>query len=95
MRVELGFRVDGVLTFEVTLPDVRYGDSRRRALFQEDLARRLTAIPGAMAAGGTSRLPATGSFHPWWVATETGRLAGTRLKDAGRTQHRTVSGEFF
>ncbi len=95
MRVELGFRVDRVLTFEVTLPDVRYGDARRRSLFQEDLARRLAAIPGVTAAGGTSRLPATGSFHPWWVAMETGPLAGTRLKDAGQTQNRTVSGELF
>ena len=95
MNVDLGFRVDGVLTFDVTLPDVRYGDAGRRALFQEDLARRLAAIPGVTAAGGTSRLPATGSFHPWWVAMETGPLAGTRLKDAGQTQHRTVSGEFF
>jgi putative ABC transport system permease protein len=95
MKVELGFRVDRVLTFEVTLPDVRYGDARRRALFQEDLARRLAAIPGVTAAGGTSRLPATGSFHPWWVAMETGPLAGTRLKDAGQAQNRTVSGEFF
>jgi predicted permease len=95
MKVELGFRVDRVLTFAVTLPDVRYGDAHRRALFQEDLARRLAAIPGVTAAGGTSRLPATGSFHPWWVAMETGPLAGTRLKDAGQTQNRTVSGEFF
>jgi predicted permease len=95
MKIELGFRVDRVLTFEVTLPDVRYGDARRRAVFQEDLARRLSAIPGVTAAGGTSRLPATGSFHPWWVAMETGPLAGTRLKDAGQTQNRTVSGEFF
>jgi predicted permease len=95
MNVELGFRVDDILTFEVTLPDARYADASRRARFQEELARRLAAIPGATAAGGTSRLPATGSFHPWWVAMETGPLAGTRLKEAGRTQNRTVSGEFF
>jgi hypothetical protein len=49
MKVELGFRVDRVLTFEVTLPDVRYGEAHRRALFREDLARRLAAIPGVTA----------------------------------------------
>ena len=43
-KVDLGFRVDRVLTFDVNLPSVRY-DAARRAVFQEDLARRLAAIP--------------------------------------------------
>jgi predicted permease len=95
MKVDLGFRTDRVLTFDVALPSARYGDPTRRAEFQEDLARRLAALPGVTAAGGTSHLPAIGSFHPWPVTIETGPLAGTRLKDAGQTQHRTISGEFF
>ena len=63
-QVDLGFRVDGVLTFEVNLPTVRY-DAERRAAFQEELARRLRTIPGVTAAGGISFLPATGSYHAW------------------------------
>ena len=93
-KVDLGFRVERVLTFEVNLPSVRY-DAARRAIFQEDLARRLEAIPGVTAAGGTSRLPATGSFHPWPLHIETGPLAGTRVPQPRDPQHRTVSGGFF
>ena len=93
-KVDLGFRVDRVLTFDVNLPSVRY-DAARRAVFQEDLARRLAAIPGVTGAGGTSRLPATGSFHPWPLYIETGPLAGTRVPQPQDPQHRTVSGEFF
>ena len=93
-NVDLGFRVDRVLTFDVNLPSVRY-DAARRAIFQEDLARRLAAIPGVTAAGGTSRLPATGSFHPWPLYIDTGPLAGTRVPQPQDPQHRTVSGEFF
>ena len=52
-QVDLGFRVDGVLTFDVNLPSVRY-DAARRAAFQEELARRLRTIPGVTAAGGIS-----------------------------------------
>ena len=63
-QVELGFRVDGVLTFDVNLPSVRY-DAERRAAFQEELARRLRTVPGVIAAGGISFLPATGSYHGW------------------------------
>jgi predicted permease len=93
-RVDLGFRVDRVLTFDVNLPSVRY-DAARRAVLQEDLARRLAAIPGVTVAGGTSRLPATGSFHAWPLYINTGPLAGTRVPQPLDPQHRTVSGEFF
>jgi predicted permease len=94
MKVDLGFRVDHVLTFEVNLPSLRYGADRRSA-FQEELAQRLAAIPGVSAAGGTSRLPATGSLNRWPIAIETGPLAGTWVKQPEQPEHRTVSGDFF
>jgi putative ABC transport system permease protein len=93
-KVDLGFQVERVFTFDVNLPSVRY-DAARRADFQEDLARRLAVIPGVIAVGATSRLPATGPFHPWPLHIETGPLAGTRVPQPQDPQHRTVSGEFF
>jgi predicted permease len=94
MTVDPGFRVDGVLTFDVNLPEARY-DGARRAAFQEELALRLAALPGVLAAGGTSRLPGTGSFHTWPVIIETGPLAGTSVERLDQPEHRTVSGDFF
>jgi predicted permease len=94
MKVDLGFRVDRVLTFDVSLPGVRY-DAAARAMFQENLAQRLVAIPGVTAAGATSRIPAAGSLHAWPLFIETGPLAGTRLPQPQDPEHRTVSGEFF
>ena len=76
-RVELGFRVDDVFTFDVSLPTVRY-DAARRVAFQEELSARLRAMPGAIAAGGISFLPATGSYHTWATALLTGPRAGGR-----------------
>ena len=93
MTVPLGFRVDRVLTFEVNLPDTRY-DAPRRARFHEELAGRIAAIPGVSAAGGTSRLPSTGTFHPWPFFIDTGPLAGTRGPQPD-PEHRTISGDFF
>ena len=94
-RVDLGIRVERVLTFEINLPTVRY-DPARRASFQEELASRLEAIPGVTAAGGTSRLPATGSYHPWNTRILTGPLAGTAV-DRSRfaMQQRVISGDFL
>lgn len=95
-QVELGFRVERLLTFEVSLPTIRY-DAARRAVFQEELARRIETVPGVTAAGGTSRLPATGSYHPWGTRIESGPLAGTSVnqRQGMRIQQRTVSGDFF
>ena len=95
-QVPLGFRVDGVLTFDVNVPTVRY-DTARRAAFQEELARRLRTIPGVTAAGGISFLPATGSYHGWNTAVLSGPRAGTSVarKDGFNIQQRTISGDIF
>ena len=95
-QVDLGFRIDRVLTFEANLPTVRYPASRR-AEFHEALAREIEQIPGVTAAGGLSRLPATGSYHPWNTFIRTGPLAGTAVTRAGgfNMQQRVVSGDAF
>ncbi len=93
-QVPLGFQVDRVLTFGVNLPGVRY-DATRRADFHEELSRRIERLPGVVAAGGTSRLPAIGSYQTWPVAIETGPLAGTSVKQPEQPEQRTVSGRFF
>ena len=95
-QVDLGFRVERVLTFEMSLPTIRY-DAARRAAVQEEVARRIQAIPGVKGAGGTSRLPATGSYHPWGTRIDSGPLVGkTVSRGLGfNIQQRTVSGDFF
>ena len=94
-QVDLGFRVERVLTFEVNLPSSRY-DQVRRASFQEELAARFETIPGVTAAGGTSRLPATGNYHPWNMRIVTGPLAGTPLdRTRFAMQQRVISGDLF
>jgi putative ABC transport system permease protein len=94
-RVDLGIRVDRVLTFEVNLPSIRYGEARR-ASFHEELAARFETIPGVTAAGAISRLPATGNFHPWTIRIVTGPLAGSAI-DRSRfvMQQRVVTGHVF
>jgi putative ABC transport system permease protein len=95
-QVDLGFRVPQVVTFEVNLPSARY-DAGKRARFQEQLADQLQAISGVTRAGGISRLPATGSYHPWGTRIDSGPLAGTWVSRALgiNIQQRTVSGELF
>jgi len=91
-EVPLGVTPDGVLAFELHLPDARY-DSTARARFYEDVADRLAALPGVMAAGGVSKLPATGDFNVWGATPLTGPRAKTEHSMA--TQNRVVSGKYF
>ncbi len=95
-EVNLGVRIDRVLTFDVNVPSVRY-DAARRVAFQEELDRRLATVPGVTAAGAISFLPATGSYHGWGTAIETGPSAGTAIsrRFGFNIQQRVVSGNYF
>jgi predicted permease len=93
-QVNLGFRVDRVLTFELSLPSVRY-DAPRRAAVQEDLAAAFRTIPGVTAAGAISRLPATGQFHGWNTFVRSGPATGRNIRraDGLNIQQRVISGD--
>jgi putative ABC transport system permease protein len=59
LHVDPGFRPDGVLAMEVTLPRSSYPDERA-AQFFERVTERLREVPGVEVAGVTSALPLTG-----------------------------------
>jgi putative ABC transport system permease protein len=48
-----GFKTDGVLTMQMTLPPGKYGDVRGRADFVDRMVERVAALPGVLAAGTT------------------------------------------
>ncbi len=92
-QTPLGVPTDHEFTFRITLPGARF-DSVARAEFYETLASRLASIPGVRAAGGISRLPATGQYHQWGGVALTGPLAGDRRANAA-TENRVASGDYF
>jgi predicted permease len=92
-QVPLGIKPEAILTFELHLPDARY-DSTARARFYETVAERLAKIPGVAAAGGVSKLPATGDYNIWGTSAVTGPLANTE-RPSIPAQNRVVSGKYF
>ncbi|MGB7211746.1 MAG: ABC transporter permease [Gemmatimonadales bacterium] len=92
--VDLGVAPDQALVFDLQLPAARY-DSLARAQFYETLARHIQEIPGVRAAGGVSRLPATGDYHSWGTRALTGPLVGTMAGNRGDIDQRIVSGDYF
>ncbi len=94
-RVELGVHTENVLTFQLNLPASQY-DSTARAQFYETFAGKVAALPGVQAAGGISKLPATGAYHQWGVQARSGPLAGDNDRSGiGGAENRVVSGEYF
>lgn len=93
-QVDLGIRSENVLTFEVNLPAARY-TAEQRAAVQQELDERLAAIPGVIAAGGVSRLPATGSFHSWGTGILGGGLVAGTDDSFLQAEQRVVSGRYF
>jgi putative ABC transport system permease protein len=59
-RVDPGFRVQGVLTAQILLPQSRYPKPASRAALFRDLAAKISAIPGVRSADVSSSLPMVG-----------------------------------
>jgi putative ABC transport system permease protein len=55
-----GFRADGALSIQLSLPSARYSDRAAIARFHDDLQRRFSALPGSPVAGSVSLLPLSG-----------------------------------
>jgi putative ABC transport system permease protein len=58
-RVSPGYRAEGVLTFDIALPQTRYPEGPDRAAFQDAFTARLLSIPGVESVGATFPLPLT------------------------------------
>ncbi len=91
---EIGFRSAGVLTFRINLPDARYDDPGDRMTFYRRFSERLEAVPGIVAAGAVSRLPATGEYHSWSFLIE-GRPRPERGQPWPLANIRCVDGGYF
>jgi predicted permease len=94
-EVNLGVAPAHVLTFELHLPDARY-DSTARARTYEEVAKQIEQLPGVQAAGGISKLPATGVFNTWCADILSGPLKTTSNRSVScAVENRVVSGDYF
>jgi putative ABC transport system permease protein len=65
LEVDPGFRVDKIVTMDVSLPWVRWDDPKAKAgqaIFFSNLIDRLKQIPGVLKVGATSGLPMDGGL---------------------------------
>jgi len=88
---DLGFEPEGVLTFRVTLPPVRYETPEARSERIAELERTLGSLPGVRDVGATQVLPMGGQFwtSPYRVLDRPGG------EIMGEADYRWVTPGFF
>jgi putative ABC transport system permease protein len=57
LDVSPGFDFENVLTMNISLPTVKYGDAQKQTAFFDELLRCVSALPGVRAAGTSAALP--------------------------------------
>jgi putative ABC transport system permease protein len=57
MKIDPGYEVDGLLTFQISVPEDRYADDEAVATYQDELLRSLEGVPGVSGVALMSALP--------------------------------------
>ena len=86
LNVDTGFRADGVLTMEVSLPRTVYA-GQRPAEFFDQLVTRLSAVPGVDRAAATSSVPLGGTENLRQITVD-----GRPRPEPGKGDHRGLQG---
>ena len=91
--IDPGFKPEGVLCLNVTLPQGRYAERNQRAAFIQQTTERLATLPHA-------RAVAAAAFNPWTMGSSFRRFAieGQALPDPGQgpqARYASVSSAYF
>jgi putative ABC transport system permease protein len=70
LHVDPGFRPENVITFGISLPDVKYKEDAQRVAFFENLLDRLRAVPGVKSVGAATATPLGGHWGNFWEAED-------------------------
>src|SRR6266487_4485864 len=92
-NVNPGFNPRNALTFEVSLPKIRYPDNPSIVRFNNEAQRRIAALPGVQAAGFSTILPLAGTNSDSSFAIE-GQPSNDRSPSPDE-ENRQVSPDYF
>jgi predicted permease len=93
LRVDPGFRSQGVITFAISLPGNRYPDDVKRIEFLRRLEKDLCGLPGVEAAGSISHLPF--DDFPNWYSYYFPEGTPKEQQNTVMADHRSVSPSVF
>jgi putative ABC transport system permease protein len=89
--VDEGFQTRGVVTLALTLPQVKYPDTERRAAFVRDALQGIAQLPQVTSAGAISRLP----LNPGSSRSDLKIEGRTQLPDDPNPDYLVASPDYF
>ncbi|MCU1267463.1 MAG: hypothetical protein JWM21_3781 [Acidobacteria bacterium] len=92
-NVNPGFNPENLITLEIQLPQIKYGEKDRQTAFQKQLVQRISEIPGVQFAGTVNNLPFSGNETNYSITIE-GRPV-LEANDRPRAFFRNVSPNYF
>ncbi len=92
MQVDPGFRAEGVLSFEVSLPDATYSKPHQASTFYSDFINRLKTHGEVRSAGAVFGLPLTQGFN---AGTSFALIGKPAPKDEPSAGLRVITPEYF
>jgi predicted permease len=91
-NVDTGFRHDGIISLEISLPATKYSNDAQVSNFYRELLRRLESTPGIHYAGLVNRLPLSGEDSSGPLTIEG---AGKDFEQLGDVGWRASSPHYF
>jgi putative ABC transport system permease protein len=92
-NVDPGFNPENLITLEMQLPETKYSDKDRQAIFQQQLVQRVAQVPGVRSVGTVDNLPFSGNeFNVGWGIEGQPPLSAA---DRPRAFLRNVSPNYF
>ena len=93
LHSDLGYRADGLLTFQMALPSSRYKNDQARVQFWDTLLPQLAALPGVVSAAAADGVPLGGTYDGTPVEVE-GQTPARDWAEA-TTRDSTVTADYF
>jgi putative ABC transport system permease protein len=93
LKVDPGFRPDGVLTMRIALPDAVYSKPEHVRGFYADLLSRVQGLPGVQTAGAVSALPLSGQGGSGTTTIDTQSVPPE--KSTPEADQRVVTPDYF
>jgi len=91
--IDPGFRADGVLSFEISLPRSQYSEPHQVGAFYRNLNDSLKTLPGVESVGSVSRLPLSATPPPEDIVIEGKVEEGNGPPHNAELQ--VISGDYF
>src|SRR5579859_1621191 len=93
LGVDPGFRPEGVLTLQVSLPGAKYAKPEQQRAFFHELVTRTQHLPGVQSAGAISNLPLSGPGNSGTTTVDSGAV--TPENASPETDYRAVTPGYF